>query len=275
MGELSSDLPMVDYHVHLEGEITLERALALSAERGVRFGLVEHGGRGQALHDDASLLEYIRRLEGQAALIGMQAEGLDWMGCFSTAAVARLDYVLTDALTFPAADGRLVRLWEPDAEVGEVEAFMDRYVDFHLQILETEPIDILANPTFLPAVLAQRYGELWTPARMDRLIEACVEAGVAIEINSRYSVPSSPFIARAREAGATFAFGSNYHSISAGAARRDIPAAGPDGRGPAGQLREAVGQLDYCVEMARQHGLEAGDLFVPRPAGCKPIEVRA
>lgn len=249
MSPADTAVPLVDYHVHLEGAITLERALALSAARGVAFGLVEHGGRGQALGDDASLGRYVEALQGKAALIGMQAEGLDWMACFSAAAVARLDYVLTDALTFPAADGELVRLWEPDAEVGEAQGFMDRYLDFHLQILEVEPIDILANPTFLPAGLADRYDELWTTARQQRLIEACVQAGVAVEINSRYSVPSSAFIGRAKEAGATFSFGSNFHS-------------------------EDVGRLEYCVEMARQHALEAGDLFAPKPAGCKPIEVR-
>ena len=250
MAAQAGQLPLVDYHVHLEGGITLERALELSARRGVTFGLVEHGGKGQALRDDTSLTAYIEDLQGRAAYTGMQAEGLDWMQCFTAGAAARLDYVLTDALTFPAADGRVVRLWEPDAEVGEAQAFMDRYLDFHLQILATEPIDILANPTFLPASLAQRYDELWTPARMERLIEGCVEVGVAVEINSRYCVPSSRFIGLAKEAGAIFAFGSNFHS-------------------------DDVGRLEYCVQMAEEHGLEAGDLFVPRPAGCKPIQVRS
>jgi len=242
-------VPLVDYHVHLEGDITVERALELSAERGVAFGLVEHGGVGQALRDDASLAAYVQRLEGCAGYTGMQAEGLDWMACFSPDVVARLDYVLTDALTYPATHGEVIRLWEADAEVGEAEAFMGRYLDFHLEILRVEPIDILANPTFLPAGLENRYDELWSPQRMERVIEASVEAGVALEINSRYSVPNSRFIRLAKEAGATFAFGSNYHS-------------------------DDVGRLEYCVEMAREHELEAGDLFVPKPAGCKPIQVR-
>lgn len=248
MSNRNAGVPLVDYHVHLRGEITLERALELSAERGVAFGLVEHGGRGRALHDDASLLGYVDTLAGRAAYTGMQAEGLDWMECFSAEAVARLDYVLTDALTFPAADGRLIPLWRPEVEVGEAQAFMDRYLDFHLQILAVEPIDILANPTFLPASLSDRYDELWTRDRIAKLIDAAAGAGVALEINSRYSVPSSSFIGLAKEAGAAFAFGSNYHS-------------------------EDVGRLEYCVRMVEEHGLEAGDLFVPRPAGCKPIQV--
>ncbi|MFC1527023.1 hypothetical protein ACFL6X_09475 [Candidatus Latescibacterota bacterium] len=245
MRTAATNLPQVDYHVHLEGDITLDRALELSAERGVAFGLVEHGGKGQALSDDASLGAYVERLTGRAEHIGMQAEGLDWMECFSTAAVARLDYVLTDALTFPGPDGELIQLWRPEAQVGEAEAFMDRYVDFHLQILATEPIDILANPTFLPRCLTGRYGELWTVERMEGLIEAAVGAGVALEINSRYCVPRAPFIARSKAAGATFAFGSNYHS-------------------------DEVGKLDYCLRMAREHDLQPVDLFAPRPPGQKP-----
>ena len=50
------DFPLVDFHVHLEGDITLERAVQLSKERGVQFGIVEHGGRGETIGDDVALL---------------------------------------------------------------------------------------------------------------------------------------------------------------------------------------------------------------------------
>jgi hypothetical protein len=42
----------------------------------------------------------------------VHAEWTDWMTCFSPAALVRLDYVLTDAMTFPRKDGTRVRLWE-------------------------------------------------------------------------------------------------------------------------------------------------------------------
>jgi histidinol phosphatase-like PHP family hydrolase len=65
---------------------------------------------------------------------------------------------------------------------------MDRYVDFHVQVMSKEPLDILANPTFVPELLVPDYDRLWTELRMRRIIAAAVKYRVAIEINSRYQV---------------------------------------------------------------------------------------
>lgn len=35
------DFPLIDFHVHLEKEITLEKAVQLSNKRGVKFGIAE------------------------------------------------------------------------------------------------------------------------------------------------------------------------------------------------------------------------------------------
>ena len=243
------DFPLVDFHVHLEGGLTLERALELSRERGVRFGIVEHGGCGREMSADEDLVRYLEELEGLSVYKGMQAEGLDWMGCFSGGLVARLDFVLTDALTFPGRDGKPIHLWTPEVEIEESQDFMDRYVDFHVQIISSEPIDIMANPTFRPWCIADEFDALWTEERMDRVIAAAVQKDVALEINAWYEVPSSAFISRAKSAGAKFSFGSNYHS-------------------------EDVGKLDYCVRMAGECGLQSEQLFSPKPEGMKPIQVR-
>lgn len=246
--------PLVDYHVHLDDVVTLEKALQLSAERGVKFGIVEHAGTKEnkyrgLLSSDDDLRRYIARLEGQPVLKGIQAEGLDWMTCFSREVVARLDYVLSDALTFPEKNGERVELWRPWVKVADTQDFMDRYTDFNVQVMAREPIDIIANPTFLPACIEKEYEALWTRERMRRIIAAAVQYGVAIEINSRYRLPSPAFLKMARSAGAKFSFGSNIHGLG-------------------------VGQLDYCVEMAKELGLRSKDMFTPAPAGRKPIERR-
>ncbi len=257
------ELPLVDYHVHLDERITLEKALEISARRGVRFGIVEHAGRAELgyrgmLTSDEDLRRYLDKLAGKPVYRGIQAEGLDWMDCFSAALIAELDYVLTDALTVPqrvmvgprAGDAPWVKLWTPAAkEIEDPQGFMDRYTDFHVEIMRRQPIDILTNPTFLPAALEKDYASLWTRERMEKIIEAAVRCGVAVEINSRYCLPSADFLELARKAGARFAFGSNIH--------------GPD-----------VGRLDYSVQMARRLGLTARDLFTPAPPGEKPIQRR-
>jgi histidinol phosphatase-like PHP family hydrolase len=44
---------------------------------------------------------------------------------------------------------------------------------------------------------------------MDKVIAAAVKKGIAIEINSRYKLPSATFIKRAKAAGAKFTLGVN------------------------------------------------------------------
>ena len=250
----ATELPWVDYHVHLDRTVTLEKAIELSAQRGVKFGIVEHAGSVDnkyegLISNDEQMLGYIRRLDGKPVYKGIQAEGINWPRCFSKEVVAQLDYVLSDALTFPERDGKRVELWRPGVKVGDKQDFMERYTDFNVQVIVKEPIDILANPTFLPEVIAAEHDELWSPSRMTRIIEAAVRHNVAIEINSRYRLPTLKFLRLAKTAGVKFSFGSNIHGMD-------------------------VGKLDYCREMARELNLTPKDLFAPAPKGKKPIQVR-
>jgi histidinol phosphatase-like PHP family hydrolase len=249
----TADIPLVDYHVHRDGT-TLEKLLEISRKRGVKFGIVEHAGKKEnnypiILAGDDELKSYIASLEGKPVYKGVQAEYLDWMSCFSKEAVAELDYVLTDAMTIRGPDGRRLKMWSPQFEVGNPERFMDQYAEFHEEVIASEPVDILANTTWLPKAIEKQYDSLWTPKRFRKIVDAAIKYGVALEINSQYLIPRLPLLRMAKEAGVRFSFGSNI-------------------RGP------NVGKLDYCVEMAKALGLTRRDIFTPAPPGKKPIQVR-
>jgi hypothetical protein len=138
------DFPIVDLHVHLDNS-SIEQVLPLAHQRHVRFGIVEHAGTKEnqypvVLSTDEELSTYLKRLEGKGVYRGVQAEWTDWMSCFSPEVLARLDYVLTDAMTFPGPSGRRVKLWEPAAQglvdMSNHERFMDRFVDWHVDQLQ-------------------------------------------------------------------------------------------------------------------------------------------
>lgn len=246
-------IPLVDFHVHRDNT-TLEKLLEISKARGVKFGIVEHAGKKELKYPiiystDEELKAYIASLEGKPVYKGVQAEYLDWMTCFSKEAVAQLDYVLSDAMTIREKDGSWAKMWEKGFVIGEPQQFMDRYTDFNVEVMAAEPLDILANATWLPGPLAKDYDTLWTPARMRKIVDAALKYKVAIEINSQYCVPHLPFLKLAKEAGVKFSFGSNIR--------------GPD-----------VGKLDYCVEMIKKVDLSRADIFTPAPPGKKPIQVR-
>jgi histidinol phosphatase-like PHP family hydrolase len=245
------NFPVVDYHVHLNRSFTLEDAAALAKERGMKIGIAEHAGTKEnqyanILTNDHELQGWIAKLESQPVYKGIQAEWIDWMGCFSKDVVAQLDYVLSDAMTMPGPGGERVKMWTPAFQPGDTRDFMHRYVKWNVQVIEEEPLDIFAHPTWLPPSLEKDYDSLWTAERMKPIIAALKQTGTAVEIDSAYKIPRMPFLQMAKSAGLKFAFGSNT------------------GTGP-------TRAIDFCLETARQLALKPGDLFTPATRARKPI----
>ena len=238
------DFPLVDFHVHLD-KSTIDAVLALPQARTIKFGIVEHAGTKEneypvVISNDAELKKQLDMLAGKPVYRGVQTEFSDWAIGFTPAGLAQLDYVLTDAMTMPGKNGKRTKLWlMPPAELGDAQTFMDRYVDWHLQVLQQKPLDILANVTWLPAAFLPDYDKLWTEARMEKVISTAVKQGVALEISSSYKLPKMPFLKMAKAAGAKFSFGSN-------------------GRYP------KMGLLDYSIQMAQELGLKRADMFTIR-----------
>jgi histidinol phosphatase-like PHP family hydrolase len=243
-------LPLIDYHVHLKGGLSLEQALEKSRAAGVTYGIAENCGLGFPVTNDEQLKQSFDRLEGRPVFKAMQAEGREWVNMFSPELIAKFDYVFSDALTFHDKQGRRTRLWMAnEVHIDDEQQFMDMYVDKIVTILEKEPIDIFVNPTFLPEVIAGRYDELWTQQRMQKVIQAAVGNDVAIEINARYRIPSVKFIKLAKQAGSKFAFGTNNGDSE-------------------------LGRLEYALDVAEQCALTKDDMFFPKPYGKKPVQVK-
>ena len=240
-------MPILDLHVHLKGGLTLEQALEKSRRDGIKYGIAVNCGKGFPVQDDAAAIAFCESMKGQPIFVGMQAEGREWTNMFSLHAAAQFDYIFTDAMTWTDDDGRRMRLWIPE-EVGVIadpERFMETLVARSVEILETEPIDIFVNPTFLPAVIADDYDRLWTGDRIARVVHAAARNQVAIELNELYRLPSVKFVHLAKAAGCKFSFGTNN--------------TGPDD----------LGCSKYGLFMVDECGLNAGDFFIPGASGLK------
>lgn len=246
----TENYPMVDYHVHLKGGLTIEQALANSRRTGIYYGVAINCGLGFPVHSDDSVRDYLETMKGQPCYVGLQGEGREWMTLASPESVARFDYCFTDAMTFKDDTGKRMRIWLPE-EIGVIpdkQAFMEMLVK-RIQGVMREPIDIYANATFLPDQIYPEYDTLWTPERMQKVIDAAIENDVAIEINNRYKIPSAMFIKKAKAAGAKFSFGTNNAAAE-------------------------LGRLEYPIQMVKECGLKWQDIFVPKAAGQKPIQVK-
>jgi hypothetical protein len=239
-----------DHHVHVKGDLTLDDALRRSRETGIYYGITINGGLGQPAYSDAGLEAFLRQMDGKPAYKAMQAEGREWVRMFTKATLEKFDYVFTDSMTWTDDTGKRMRLWIPE-EVGVIndpQRFMDTLVDRAVGIFANEPIDIYVNPTYIPDQLAARYDTLWTPARMKKIVDGLAANGIAMEINNRRRIPSAAFIRLARQAGVTFACGTN----NAGAAD--------------------LGSNEYCAEMIRECGLRPENFWTPPADGAKAVQ---
>jgi hypothetical protein len=237
----AANFPLIDLHTHLKGGLTEEEALAHARYYGYTYGIAVNCGLKMGFEDDASLNNFLDSYTPSPfTWFAMQAEGREWIDLFSRETVERFDYVFTDGMTWTNRNGKRMRLWIPEeTEVGDPQDFMDQLVENIVKIVTTEPIDIYVNPTFLPAEISERYDELWTEKRMDRVIAALMDGGVAIEINNRYRIPSEAFIRKAKAAGVKFTFGTN----NAGA--------------------DDLGRMEYSIEMTGVCGLGPSDMWLP------------
>lgn len=235
-------LSLTDLHVHLSQSLSLEQAVALARQRGMKFGIVDHPGANtgafRRIETDAELQAYISALRLHPVHVGLQPVYPGWSKPFAPATLAQLDYILMDALTMPDGHGGWRYLWAADTFIEDEEAFMRDYVSFIHRLLDTEQIDIFAWPTFLPAAIARDYASLWTTARREALIEHLRTKHVALEINEVARVPDEDFVKRARAAGLKFSFGTDARNQNAG-------------------------RFSYCRRLAHACGLTPGDLFVP------------
>jgi hypothetical protein len=232
---------LVDLHVHLKGGFTVEDAVKKSKAEGIKYGIVVNCGVGFPLHNDSQIDSVLRDMKKYPQFYkGMQAEGREWVTNFSKKSIAKFDYVFTDAMTFTDAKGRRNRIWLKDETwIDNEEQFMNYLVNTLVKILNTEPINMYVNPTFLPEQMQSRYSFFWTPERMDRVINAAKQHHIAIEINNRYRIPSSEFITRAKKAGVKFTIGTN-------------------------NLDSNFSRADYALEIINKCGLTEKDFYLPK-----------
>lgn len=207
-------LTLTDYHIHIRGDMTLEKAFQRQEQSGINSAVLENFGREWPLADNATLKVFIDSHSqplpnGRRLPVGIQVNDRDWFSRIDPVLFKRLDFVLADTMILGVtSEGKPRRLWLPDVTIDDPEAWMVAYLAHNLRILD-EPISILANPTYLPPCIASLYDQLWTEDRMRQLIAKAVAKGVALEIQAGSEFPKPAFLKLAKQMGAKFSFGSN------------------------------------------------------------------
>ena len=231
------NFPCIDYHVHLTEQFTIEMAVKLSNERKVKFGIVEHPGAHTGIQTDADLLRYIEALRKYPVYIGLQPVHRHWSDGFSKAVLDQLDFVLMDADTVPIGQDTYLEIWRHNNYIEDIPTFMQLYMAHIENILKYEPITIFARPTYLPVNFGRYYDGLWTPERVQQIIQWAKAREIAFEISTPMHVPKKEIILEAKKAGLKFSFGTNARNSDAG-------------------------KLHYGLKMVEDCGLSQDDLLI-------------
>jgi len=217
------NIPMVDYHAFLRDGMTLTQLLAKSRRDGLQYGLT-------ALSSQVASAEaaekWLSPYAGKPVFFALEAENPSWLKTVPRPAARRFHYVM--------ASGK-----QPFTSI-------DSFLDNTIQRLDTEPIDLYTDVTYLPPPLEAQREQLWTEARTSRLIDALVRNKVAVEINTLHELPAKAFVDRAKQAGCQFGFGT--------------------GNQTAAQLK----RCEYGLRLVEECKLDWKDFFAP---GAKPAKI--
>ena len=231
---------LMDLHVHLTPTFSIDQVMEIAKKTGVQFGIMVNPGG--AVHDDASLRQFIDSLKPYPVYCGLQPMSPGWSTGFSPETIKPLDYVEMDPQTIPNGNGygETLRIWNFDTYIDDPEKFMEIYMAHNLEVINNpEPLNIFGWPLFLPVCIARDYYKLWTEERMQTIIDALKRRNLAVEINDTAHTPHGEFILMAKKHGLQFTFGSDSRN-------------------------QQAGRLDYCKYIAKKCNLKRDDFFIPK-----------
>ena len=219
-------LRLFDHHIHTERSDGTVSLAARASTVSVRpHGISDHFPWPGKMRDDDDVLRYL----DDAARLGLRV-GLEYdLGVappLRATTRASLHYMI-GALHQLEVDGVRIPFDEAGAFLkGKVASFSERerfgggalasrirerMLEVVREGFERDGIDILGHGTMSPLAALGDPERAYPAEWQERLIQLCLDADVAIEVNEAYAVPHRQFLERAKRMGARFSVGSDTH----------------------------------------------------------------
>ena len=199
-----------DLHVHTDrtdGKSDITVLMDSAVERGLkRIAFTEHARRDTRwFHEFAC--EVRARQEGYPqleVLVGCEVKAIDMQGGLDATdeILAESDIVLGSVHRFPNGRGEYI-----DFSTLSQEEHAQIELELALGLLRAAPIDVLAHPG---GMYCRRYSD-FPSAMMREILEASLERGRAVEINTSYLQDLSTFLKLCTEINPYVSIGSDAH----------------------------------------------------------------
>lgn len=201
-----------DLQIHTratDGEATVKEIVARAHLLGLKeIAFTEHVRRSSSyFHDFVREVQEVRRGAVLEVYVGIETKALDMGGTIDAPleALAEAEIVLGSVHRFPARGGEFIHA----EEVGYREA-ADLELELALSLLRFAPIHVLAHP----GGMCQRAFGKFPESHFIQLMEASLERGIAIEINTSYTRDLDGFVALCRKSNPLVSIGSDVHRLS-------------------------------------------------------------
>lgn len=228
-----------DLHTHTtfsDGRADLAATLAAARRNGFEIGVSDHYSSYYGIEGDRALALYLDALEQfpvyRSVELDLGAEQL-----ISPENQAKLDYCIGSLHLVLDSEGKRV---QPDrGSPSSVQHYMRCVVEQYERGLRSGSYAMIGHPMFLPDLPREGQEELWTADLVKRFVDVVVETGAALELSTRYRVPSEDTMRAALAAGARFAVGSDGHRL------------------------EAIGAIDYARRLTLDFAIPPERFYLP------------
>jgi len=200
-----------DFQIHTrltDGEATIDDIVSHAEQLGLQeIAFTEHVRR-ESTHfaEFATAVRQARQRTSLQVYLGVEAKALDDQGSLDAppTALGEVDLVLGSVHRFPVGSGEFM-----SAEAFEYAEAARRERTLALALIRHAPITVLAHP----GGMCQRAFGTFPVDYLEELMQAALERGVAIEINTAYTRDLDGLLAVCRKMNPLVSIGSDVHRL--------------------------------------------------------------
>ncbi|MEM2111134.1 MAG: PHP domain-containing protein [Candidatus Bathyarchaeia archaeon] len=206
----------IDLHIHTDfsdGSCSLEEAVnSASIKKLDLFAITDHYSEFLKLPKRMTqnqLKNYLNMLEEKGVIKGVEVDILSDGVSISKESASFCDIVL-GGIHFL----RDIVFWYDNRPISNSKSFVEEIRIMLIQAMESNLLDILVHPTWLPESIRPQTKKLITKNWIKSIVKCASSHCVAIEISGAWKTPDETFVLECLRQGVKLAIGSDAHNAS-------------------------------------------------------------
>lgn len=226
----------IDIHSHTrfsDGRHTPAEMAKHAAKLGYTLGISDHIDTRKCMASDKDVMTYYRAIADLPVYRSAEVSVEDKLA-ISTEILQQFDYLIVSVHTI---DGWSI--FSGNFPITDPDTVLAKHIDSLAAFLELNHFDILGHPTLTAKPFMANPQQVWTPKRVEQLIQVGMTHDLAFELNARSMTPHPEFVHLALEMGARFAVGTDAHRY------------------------QSLGKLSYPYQLIDQFDIPDNRIFIP------------